>query len=113
MSACYIIYTNTITCVIMCVCVVCVCVCGAWCDLVLAMLFKNQTSVNPLIKSNHSKIISKINIVTHMGPMAYNAYTVCIYIYTYTYICISQITSNIAVSIRSYILQTPIAVDKS
>jgi hypothetical protein len=91
----------------MCVC----CVCCAWCDLVLAMLFKNQTSVNPLIKSNHSKFISKINIVTRMGPMAYNAYTVCIYIYTY--ICISQITSNIAVSIRSYILQTPIAVDKS
>ena len=70
----------------MCVC----CVCGAWCDLVLAMLFKNQTSVNPLIKSNHSKIISKINIVTHMGPMAYNAYTVCIYIYIYIYLHISN-----------------------
>ena len=86
MSSCYIIYTNTITCVIMCVC----CVCGAWCDLVLAMLFKNQTSVNPLIKSLkiHIKNQHSNSHGTHGIQCVYCMY---IYIHIFAYLKSHQI----------------------
>ena len=82
MSACYIIYTNTITCVIMCVCVLCV-----WCLVWLG-------SCDAFQESNISKSINQIkSLKNHIKNQHSNSHGThgiqciyCMYIYIYIYI---------------------------